>query len=264
MIKIISVVLIAVIAFLVHPIVGYAVSVAILAVFFYSVLPVYYSVKGNEAYNTGNHGDAVKWYEKAMKNKAVSDAQKITYGVLLMKLGNFEKAEKLFSTVIRNKLAKPEMTLKARQYRVIAYDRLGNFEDSREDAKDILNTYKNSVTYGIMGYIANCDSTDYDENLKLCLEAYDYNSDDRDICDNLTVAYINCKMYDKAKEIAEQVVKSNPKFVEGYYHLAQIELALGNKKSAIDALEKIKDCNRSSLTTVSEEDIIKLTEEANA
>ncbi len=74
--------------------------------------------------------------------------------------------------------------------------------------------YRNSSIYGMLGYFKLLRNDDLDETTKLCEEAYDYNSDDRDIKDNLSICYFRKGEYEKAEKISDELVGSAPNFVE--------------------------------------------------
>lgn len=65
----------------------------------------------------------------------------------------------------------------------------------------------------ILNYLETMTLT---ETTKLCEEAYDYNSDDRDIKDNLSICYFRKGEYEKAEKISDELVGSAPNFVEGF------------------------------------------------
>ena len=71
----------------------------------------------------------------------------------------------------------------------------------------------------------------------------------------MTICYYNRAEYEKAKKISDTVIEKNPSFIEGWYHGAQIDYAMGNYKSAKNKLDKISDCTRSPMTTISESDV---------
>mgnify|MGYP000164043595 CR=1 FL=1 len=68
----------------------------------------------------------------------------------------------------------------------MVYYKQGRLDEAIEDAQSMMNEgYRNSSIYGMLGYFKLLRNDDLDETTKLCEEAYDYNSDDRDIKDNL-------------------------------------------------------------------------------
>ncbi|MGN1115602.1 MAG: hypothetical protein ACI4TH_03455, partial [Candidatus Ornithomonoglobus sp.] len=68
----------------------------------------------------------------------------------------------------------------------------------------------------------------------------------------------------EAKKISDKVLEKQPKFVEAWYHGAQIDNKLGDYDGALEKIEKIKDCNRSFMTTVSEDEVEALKAEVTA
>ena len=124
--------------------------------------------------------------------------------------------------------------------------------------EELFETAKTTITYGMMGYLKQLNGQ---AEIDLCKEAYEYNSDDRDICDNLLVAYIRTEDYENADRIAADLREKFPQFLEGFYHSALLELKKGNKSAAKEYIDKTADCITSKLTTISEEDIEKLRKE---
>ena len=148
-----------------------------------------------------------------------------------------------------------------REMLIARWDYYNAMYEAMEEAQDFFADVKNTITYGIMGYFMHITGAPAEDTLKLCLEAYDYNADDRDIADNLALAYIRAGKNAEAAELADKIIEKNPEFVEGYYHGAQANIALGNRKKAKEQLSHISACNRTSMTTVSEEEVGKLAEE---
>ncbi|MBQ8637240.1 MAG: tetratricopeptide repeat protein [Clostridia bacterium] len=221
-----------------------------------------YALFGSRAYRNNNTQKAIKWFEKAIATGKASGTIRNNYAMLLLKTGNPKGAEEEFNTVINSKSCTAEEKRSARQYRCMAYLKQGKKVIALSGAKELFAEAKNTITYALMGYLMQLTNTDNNELLALCEEAYDYNSDDRDIIDNLIVALIRNNQLDRAKKLAAELRKSHPTFVEAFYHSALIELKLGNKEAAKEHLSNIPDCRRSFLTTVSEEEIALLEKEA--
>ena len=111
-----------------------------------------------------------------------------------------------------------------------------------------------------MGYFMHLTNAPAEETLKLCREAYEYNEDDRDILDNLALAYYRAGQYEKAKEYTDKMTREHTAFVEAFYHGALVEAALGNTDKAREYLAKLPECRRTYMTTVSQEEIDALAE----
>ncbi|MBQ7794859.1 MAG: tetratricopeptide repeat protein, partial [Clostridia bacterium] len=225
-----------VVCFYITPIAGLIASVIFLIYAAYRYLPNFYAISGNKKYSQGDIQGALARYKKAIETGRADDKLKTAYSLLLLRNGYPEGAERGLDEVIRNKQGKAEDKRTARQYRCMAYCKQGRMDEAMEDAKELFSESKNTVTYGIMGYFMQLVNAPLDETLALCEEAYDYNSDDRDIVDNLVLALIRNGSLDRAKELAADLVEKNPNFVEAYYHSALCEARLGNKAAARELL----------------------------
>ncbi len=218
-----------------------------------------YARKGFMALQKKDNKKALEYYEKAYKtNKASADIV-LTYGIMLLRNARPEEAEFIFNLTVLNPRAKAEVKNKAKQYRALTYYKLGREDEALEDAQEIFESYKNSFSYGLLGYLMLATNQDLDATYKICLEAYEYNSDDRDICDNMLVCYLRKNELEEAKKVSDLMIERFTTFTETYYHSAILYKKLGDNEKAKSLLEKISEnCVRTYLTTVSEEEIEEL------
>ena len=232
--------------------------IAIVAIFLvYKLLPVIFREAGRLAGTNGDFEKGLKRLKTAVKLSG-NVKNKNLYGYMLMQNGRFRDAITVFNEVILDRAILPANKITSKVYRAMAKIKMGEKQEALEDAEEIFESVKNTLTYALLGYMRQANGM---AALDFCLDAYDYNDDDRDICDNLAVAYYMTGDYESAKETAEEVREKFPTFVEGYYHSAQIAAKMGDKKSALEFLEQIANCNRTIMTTVSVEDIEALKEE---
>jgi tetratricopeptide (TPR) repeat protein len=236
----------------------------ILAYILYVNIPTFYSIKGNKEINDGNYEKALLAFKKAVDTKRASGAIHLSYGMLLLRCGKPEDSVSVFNSIILYSKAKDNIKHQAKQYRVLAYHKLGQTEDALEEAQEIFESYKNTISYGLLCYLKLANNQPIDEVLPLCEEAYDYNSDDRDIVDNLTLANIRKGNYEKAKELVDTMLEKFPAFTEAYYHGAVVYKKLGDINKARELLNAIQEnCRRTYLTTVSLEEIEELKNSLN-
>lgn len=254
-------ILICGLSFFVNPIIGLALTAVLLIIGLYKALPTIYSMQGNKAFSEGRQNDAIKWYKKAAATGRASDAVMNGYGMVLLRSGFPEDAERVFDAIVCKKSAKSEDKNRAKQYRTLCYYKEGRMDEALEDARELFMEYRTTVNYGIMGLFMALNDTPGEELLSFCVEAYEYNSDDRDIADNLAVALLKCEKYDEAAKLCAGIIENHPQFVEGYFHGAIAEKNLGNAQKAREYLEKTADCKRTFMTTVSEEEIEALKKE---
>ena len=248
----------AVICFKWNAIVGLILTVLMLGLVAYNKRPSFYAIKGRTAFANGDFAEAKRWYEKAMNTGKAQVSTRIEYSDALMRIGKFEEAEQVLNNILRYKL-KPENEKVAKLRRCMVYYKMDNLKEAYEDAMEIYNDgYKTTYLYGLLGYLKIQMDKNGDDTLAFCQEAYDYNSDDRDITDNLAICYYNKGEYEKAKELSDKILEGNPQFVEAYYHGALIEYALKNYKKVIEYLDKTPDCRWSTMTTVTKEEVEEL------
>ena len=107
----------------------------------------------------------------------------------------------------------------------------------------------------MLGYLKTLGNEPQSEVTKFCEEAYEYNSDSRDIMDNLAICYYNEGRYKEAKEISDKLIAAEPEFIEAYYHGAQIAIKCNDKERAKELTKKIDDCTRTAMTSITCEEV---------
>lgn len=236
----------------------YIILAAVLVFAIYKLTPTILKFKAVKALQEGKNDRAVSLYKRASHIFGGNNQYKIEYALVLMRLGEYKEAEKTLNAIILDRSIPKKEKINAKTYRAMAYHKEGRTEEAIEEMTELYETVKTTVVYGLLGYLKQLDGT---SALDFCLEAYDYNSDNRDICDNLLVAYIREDNLEKADEIADNLRDRYPQFLEAFYHSALLEAKKGNKEKALEFLGKAGECKRSKLTTVSEEEIEKLRSE---
>ena len=132
-------------------------------------------------------------------------------------------------------------------------------EETVEEAIELFDDgYTISNMYCLVGLLMIATNKPLDETTAFCEKAYDYDCDNRDIVDNLLVCYIKNKNYEKATELSKILTEQYPLFIEGWYHTALMYYNMGDNTEAKYALSKIKDCDRTYMTTISEEAVAEL------
>lgn len=235
------------------------VFLAALAVYLLSILiPFSNKYRSRKALANGDFVNAKRYYQKALKSSKYNFKTQMEYVYIILRTGDFEEALNVMNKLLSYKMDPKNRNLATIQ-RCMCYYKTGNLEDAYKDAQEMYEDgYRSIILYGLLGYFKILKAPISDETFKFCLEAYEYADDDRDICDNLLVCYYNRGEYQKAKEISDAVLDKTPMFVEAWYHGAQIDVALGDYKSAREKLDTIPLCNRSPMTTISEEEVKEL------
>lgn len=217
--------------------------------------PAYMCARANAEFLKKNYQKAFRMYEKAYKSKNRKFTVDLSYSQALLRYGKPEKALEVLDKILYLRLTN-EIKYPAKQTRSLIYYKLGRVQEAYEEAKELFEDgYTTSNMYCLVGLMMLANNEPIDETMAFCEKAYDYDNENRDIIDNLLVCYIKTNNTEKGKELADIIVKEHPDFVEAWYHAAQVYYKLGDNKKAFEYLENIKNCERSFLTTVSEEDI---------
>ncbi len=240
---------------------GIAVTLAIVLYGVYAYIPTYWAVKAQQAFNDGDFKLAEKMFKKSISTGRAKATIRINYAYTLMRTGKFSEAEKIFDSIIRTKdpkLSKERMG--AKQQRCMVYFKQGRLDEALADALEMFDNgnYKTTQLYGMIGYFKLVSGRNLSEATKFCEEAYEYNSDDRDIMDNLSLCYYEMGEYDKAAKLSDKIIEDAPKFVEAYYHGAQIAVKRGYYKKAKELMSHVDSCRWSAMTTVSREEVDEL------
>lgn len=235
--------------------VGIIVSLLLLGYGIYHYLPQIYSMQGRKYFKAGNYDAAKLLFKKAVDTGHAKGDIRMEYSYILLRTGDIDEAEQIVNNMLCYKI-KPEFRGRAIIQRCMCYYKKGNLDEALEDGMELYNEgYRSIMLYGMLGFFKILKDPMSEETFNFCREAYEYVDDDRDIRDNLLICYYNHGEYEKAKEISDMVLENNPKFVEAWYHGAQIDFAMGDYENALQKLEKTYKCNRSFMTTISVEEI---------
>lgn len=263
-IQIICYCLLVYIGFRIHWLFGIAVTLAVLVALVYRSLPTILQMRSRKYFIEGDYQTAKEILTKAVSIGSATDDVRMEYSYILMRTGDIAEAEAVVDKILRKPV---DQTMRGRAViqRCLCYYKQDNIKEALDDAYELFESgYRSMTLYGLLGFFKILMNPNAQETFDFCLEAYDYASDDRDICDNLLICYYNRGEYERAKEISDTVLENNPKFIEAWYHAAQIDCKLGDYKSAKEKLDKIPECNRSFMTTISEEEVRALTDDVNS
>lgn len=250
-------------SFKIHVFAGIAAMVVFLSIGIYNFMPTIYKLKSRKYLYDGEYIKAKEILKKSAEKPTARAELKMEYAYVLMRAGEFEDAERMYNNILAQK-TDDGVRKRAIVQRSLCYYKMGNFEEAYSDANELYESgYKSMNIYALLGLLKIVKAPKAQDTYDFCSEAYDYADDERDICDNMIICHYNRGEYYKAKEISDRILKDNPKFVEAWYHGAQIDVAMGDFEAANEKMEKIEYCTRSSMTTVSEQAILDLKNEIN-
>lgn len=200
---------------------------------------------------------ALRWFARAEKFK-LNIKQMEIYAYYLMREGKVEKSEEIYQKLLKAPL-NPQLRLKVRSEYAVLLTKTNRVDEAIEELEDVAVHYTNTMTYGSLGYCYLLkDSVRKAVNFNK--EAYDFNSDDPVILDNMTQLYIKLGDYEKAKKYADEMIEKKPYFAEAYYDSAYVYLMLGDIDRAKELIEDAKCCNITFMSTVKADEIESLSE----
>ncbi len=246
-------------AFTVNLFVGIAALIAIFAYGYFKWFSSFCVTKARSVYRKDPE-KALKWFERAEKHK-MNIGQMQIYAYYLLREGKVEKSEEIYKKLLSAGL-KPELRLKVRSDYAVLLLKTGRIDEAIAELEEITVHFTNTTTYGTLGYLYLLkDSVRKAVNYNK--DAYDYNSDDPVILDNLTQLYIKLSDYNEAKKYADEMLAKKPYFVEAYYDAAYVYMKLGDISRAKELIEDAKCCRITFMSTVKEEELDAFEENLN-
>lgn len=195
---------------------------------------------------------AMEWFARAYK-RGMNIKQLETYAYYLLREGEIELSEEIYKNILNQNLAK-DTRLKIRTDYAVLLLKTGRIDEAIEELEEVTLNYTNTTIYGSLGYLYLLKNNKRRAE-SYNLEAYEYNSDDPVILDNLVQLYIRMEDYNEAKKYADELLEKKPYFVEAYYDSAFVYMKLGELDRAKEILEDAKNCRITFMSTVKEEDI---------
>lgn len=215
--------------------------------------PAFMTLMGQRQYGIGNTDKALKYLKAGHESSRAKTANSVTYGYILLRCGRMEEAKRVLNYALMNKKASEEDKAQLRQIMSLVYYKSGDIREAEELMSEVIKIYRNTSVYGALGYykiLLNSPDA-YEFNC----EAYDFNSDDKVIIDNMVLLELQRSNLERAEELSEKSIAAGNKGVEIFYHAGQVQNAKGNKTKALEYFEMARSCRRSFMTTVSEEEI---------
>jgi len=222
---------------------------------------VYYI--GSNKYKRNQIDEAYNYFEKAYKIKGSSMKIKLYYIYYLLLRGDLDKSGKLLKQLSEKKLTSDDEISVKLNMSIVMWKK-NNIDEAVDILMKLNEKYKTTIIYQNLGYFMILQN-DYDKALEMNLEAYDYNSSNAGILDNLATNYYMLGEYDKAVKIYEELMLEKPSFPSAYYYYAFTLLKFDKNEEALQNLNQALKCNFTFLSAISKEEIeAKITEIENS
>ncbi len=215
-------------------------------------------------YIKGDYEKSLKIFKVANTIGNLSVPNKTLYAYIQLRCGLVEEAQTSIRGILPYTKPKSADRYQLKNLLALTYWKQGNLSDAIEEMEEIVaDNYKPTQIYQNLGIYYNL-SGDMNRAIKFNVEAYEYNSDDHIICDNLADAYARNGENEKAAEIYEKMINSDPEpqFPEAYYGYGKVLIALGEKEKGIEMIEKSLTKPFSYLSIRPKEEIEELLQES--
>jgi len=199
----------------------------------------------------GNVDKALRYAYKAYKVKNSSVHTALMFIYLLLKAGKYDKAGEIIDATEPREMTEHE------KYNLTINKALFLWKKNRiEESLEIYDTLQeageSTVLYGSYGYVITLGKA-LEKALELNEKAYEYNSHNKAILDNLGLTYVKMNKLDKALEIYEELMSKDPQFPEAYYNMAELMHRKKDIDSAVRYMKKCMQMKFDGLSTITEE-----------
>ncbi len=202
----------------------------------------------------GDIAGAVGDYEKLYADQVYQAAYLLPYSVVLLREGGEENYLKVKEILKRAEKA-PDLTADRKQqlfanYAAAQY-RLGEIDKAINLLEAAHRKAPCGLIYQTLGYLY-IESGDRDKALSYNLEALDYDDEDSIVLDNLAQTYYRLMDdRDKAKEYFDKAIEIKDSQIDTLYFLSRYDLEKGDRKAAVEKLEKAAEGRFSPLNYAS-------------
>lgn len=228
---------------------------------------IFYTLRANKFLLTSQTDKGYSLLEKAYKTNTIPYIVVNGYIYLSLKFGYYDKAKDAIDRVFANKLS-----YKVKEsHRNQAMSQMGLYQWKTESVTSGVNTlkelydkgYRNTTFYGNLGCLLYLNG-EYEEAEKICLEAYEFNNNDKVTLDNLVAIYIAQGRWENAEKYYKELDNLNPSFPEAYYHGAQLAYNSGKLDSALELIGNAEELEISEISSITSDDIVKLKNQIEA
>lgn len=240
--------------------IGVWVIVALIVIYIFTKRSDLCGLYARRLYVTDRPQKAIKAFAFADKIGKMSGENKLVYGYVLLREGHLEEARKVLTVASMNPLEKEDVKKRIKSMRALIAWKDGDLKLAIEILEEVAAVYKNTSVFQNLGLMYIIDKNK-EKAVEFCEMAYEYNSSDNVLLDNLCEAYVLAGDLEKAKEHYEILMERNPQFPEAYYGYGQLKIKLGEKENGIELIRKSLDMKFTFLSVLQKEDVEKMLSE---
>ncbi len=241
---------------------GLAAFAIYIVILLYTSRVMLYTVIGSRNYSQGKTEEALKWFKRAYDSKKAGIRASVSYAYIMLKNTDTVGAEEILRKLIKDHPSSDDVPYVKSILALVLWKK-GELDAATEMLQEVTQTYKTTSVYGSLGYMLILKG-DLEKALQFNLEAYEYNSSDKIIRDNLGQNYYLLGMYDKSREIYEPLIAAAPTFPEPYFNYGLLLEKTGDPAAGLEMMKKALQYKFSYLSSISREDVESKIQETSA
>ncbi len=189
----------------------------------------------------GEPAEALRLFDEAMQAGLNDPRSILSYSVLLIRDGQYQKARELLIKIQKS----PALSEEQRRQLFVNYSvcvyKMGEIDKGVELLERLHQKNPSGLIYETLGYLY-VETGDTDKALSYNAEAVEYDDEDAISLDNLAQTYyrlVGDKA--KAKEYFDKAIAIKPGQIDTLYFLSQYDIESGDKAAAKEKLERALD-----------------------
>lgn len=224
-----------------------------LSISIYQSRAAIFTTIGSSNYAKGNISKAIAWFDKAYRTGKMSFSTIAYYAYIQLKSGFIDNSETILAKAFERKMDDDSTNQLKSIFALVLWKRK-KVSEAVELLEEVIKKYSTTSVYGSLGYFLILNG-DLEKALTFNLEAYEYNSSDKIIQDNLGQTYLALGQYEKSNEIYENLISTNPTFPEAYFNFGLLCEKLDLHEKAIEMYNRALESKFSYLSTLTKEQI---------
>lgn len=209
-------------------------------------------------YAKGDIQKALQIFGIADKIGGMKTKNAINYGYLCLRQGDTQRARQILTKAY---IKEKNLILKKRINSVFALVmwRNDDLDGAIDMLEGVLDGFQETAVYQNLGvfYVLKGDA---EKALEFNKKAYEFNSDDLPIMDNLAQSLVLCGKFNEAEKLYIKILENEPSFPEPYYGFGTMLCERGEKEKGIELFEKALEKNYSYLSVKSKEEVEQILE----
>ncbi len=196
---------------------------------------------------------ALTHWEKAYQKKK-TPGRGMQYGYLLLRSGDFSRAEQIFSELLERDDLKAADRLQIQVMHGLIIWKKGDLNQAIALYEKLLEQGENTVVYANLGFLYLLRD-DPEQVLPFLKKAYAYHDTHPVIMDNLADCYLRMGRLEEAEELLERCVRLPQPIAESFYHYGVLQEQRGNYEDALTYYQKASEMDLNALSGLSRREL---------